>query len=50
VTGEPEDAQVEYLSPEPMPRDFAPARLARRAVVAVASGAGGLSRFGMPAT
>jgi glycosyltransferase 2 family protein len=36
MTGRPpQEPQVEYLSPEPMPRDFDPARLARRAAIAV---------------
>jgi uncharacterized membrane protein YbhN (UPF0104 family) len=32
----PSELQVEYLTPEPMPRDFDPRRLARRGAVAVA--------------
>jgi uncharacterized protein (TIRG00374 family) len=32
----PSKVRVEYLAPEPMPRDFDPRRLARRAVAAVA--------------
>src|SRR4051794_15291888 len=31
----PQEPQVEYVSPAPMPRDFDPARLARRAAIAV---------------
>jgi uncharacterized membrane protein YbhN (UPF0104 family) len=35
MTDRPQEPEVEYLSPEPMPRDFDPARLARRAAIAV---------------
>jgi len=35
MTDRPPQPPVEYLSPEPMPRDFDPARLARRAAIAV---------------
>src|SRR3954447_5469862 len=31
----PQEPQIEYLSPEPMPRQFDPSRLARRAAIAV---------------
>src|SRR5947208_3480352 len=37
VSGDRErELEVEYLAPEPMPREFEPRRLARRALVAVA--------------
>jgi uncharacterized membrane protein YbhN (UPF0104 family) len=35
MTDRPPEPQVEYLSPQPMPRDFDPSRLVRRALVAV---------------